>query len=157
MRVERSVLIAAPPQAVYDLTMDPQRLGDWVTIHERLVEAPPGRLEAGAQLVQRLRVAGWPFEVRWTVTVADPLERVAWSGVGPMGTAAGVTYDLEAHGTDTLFRYANEFVLPGGVIGQLAGPAVAVAAGAETERSLSRLKALLEATAASPPPPAHPS
>lgn len=144
MRIERSVPIAAPPQAVYDVAMDPERLGEWVTIHERLVEAPPGRLSEGSRLTQRLRVAGWPFEVRWTVTVAERPARVAWEGVGPMATAAGVSYDLAPEGNGTRFRYANEFDLPGGVLGQLAGPAVAVAAGAETERSLARLKALLE-------------
>jgi uncharacterized protein YndB with AHSA1/START domain len=36
MRVERTTHIAAPPQAVYDIVMDPGRLKDWVTVHHHL-------------------------------------------------------------------------------------------------------------------------
>ena len=43
MRVERTTHIAAPPQAVYDVVMDPQRLEDWVTVHHQLEDAPRRR------------------------------------------------------------------------------------------------------------------
>ena len=47
MKIERSIVIAAPPDAVYDLVMDPSRLGDWVTVHEELLHAPNGVLDKG--------------------------------------------------------------------------------------------------------------
>ena len=41
MKVERTVEVAAPPERLYDVVMDPSRLKDWVTIHDHLVgEAP---------------------------------------------------------------------------------------------------------------------
>jgi uncharacterized protein YndB with AHSA1/START domain len=36
MKVERRTAIAAPAERVYDVVMDPRRLGDWVTIHDHL-------------------------------------------------------------------------------------------------------------------------
>ena len=41
MRVERSIEIDAPPERVYDVVMDPQRLEDWVTIHVGLEVGAP--------------------------------------------------------------------------------------------------------------------
>ena len=40
MKVERDIRIDAPPKRVYDVVMDPQRLEDWVTIHDHLEDAP---------------------------------------------------------------------------------------------------------------------
>ena len=48
VKVERTVEIAAPPEDVYDVVMDPARLEDWVTIHDHLVGNPPSPLEKGS-------------------------------------------------------------------------------------------------------------
>ena len=42
MKVQRDIVIDAPPKRVYDVVMDPRRLEDWVTIHHHLEDAPPG-------------------------------------------------------------------------------------------------------------------
>lgn len=145
MKVERDVHIAAPPEEAYETVMDPSRLGDWVSIHRGFKEDPPDRLERGSKLVQRLKVAGQGFTVRWTVTEADRPDQVTWEGAGPAGTKAKVVYGFGAEDGGTRFSYVNEYELPGGAAGRMAGKAVARAAGREVDRSLGRLKALLEA------------
>ena len=50
MRVERTVHIAAPPEAVYDIVMDPSRLKDWVTVHHQLEGSPKAPLKKGSQV-----------------------------------------------------------------------------------------------------------
>ena len=107
MKVERSIEIAASPEAVYDVVMDPQRLEDWVTVHEELVHAPDRVLEQGDELAQKLKVAGQGFKVSWTVAKAERPRDVEWEGRGPMGTKARVSYDLEASGEGTSFNYVN--------------------------------------------------
>ncbi len=144
MKVERSIEIAATPEEVYRVVMDPGRLGDWVSIHEELQDAPGGELAAGSKLTQCLKVAGQTFTVRWTVAEDDCPNRVVWEGQGPVSTKARVIYDFTKNGRATTFCYLNEYELPGGIAGKLAGRAVAGAAGRETEKSLERLKALLE-------------
>jgi len=144
MKVERSIDMAAAPEVVYEVIMDPRRLQDWVTIHSSLEDAPRGQLERGSRLTQRLELAGRPFTVRWTVVENDPARRVTWEGRGPMRSRAGVTYELEPLGEGTRFAYTNEFSLPGGPLGMVAGPVVRHVTTGELDRSLARLKALVE-------------
>ena len=144
MKVERSIVIAAQPEAVYEVVMDAQRLGDWVTVHEELVEAPEGELCEGDCLVQRLKVAGQGFKVTWDVVKAEPARDVEWAGRGPMGTKARVSYDLEPRDGGTCFNYINEYELPGGPLGKLGAKAFERTAGKEADKTLEKLKGLLE-------------
>jgi uncharacterized protein YndB with AHSA1/START domain len=144
VKIERSIDIAAPPEAVYDVIMDPNCLERWVTIHTALQSAPPDRLEHGSRLTQRLQLAGRGFTVDWTVVENDPARRVTWKGSGPMRSHAGVTYELQPIDGGTRFVYTNEFVLPGGALGRFAGPVVRRVTAGELDRSLARLKALIE-------------
>jgi carbon monoxide dehydrogenase subunit G len=144
VKVERSIEIAASPDAVYDVVMDPSRLGDWVTVHQELVEGKAGELCAGDTLAQKLKVAGQRFKVRWTVVKAERPRDVEWEGRGPMGTKARVSYDLEPRGEGTCFNYTNEYELPGGPLGKLGAKAFERTAGKEADRTLDKLKGLLE-------------
>lgn len=144
MRVERDIEIAAPPEAVYALVMDAGRLEDWVTIHDELIDAPAGPLEKGSKLTQRLKLAGKCFTVRWTVVENERVRRVVWTGRGPMRSKASVRYELSPNGGGTHFSYANDYELPGGPLGRMAAPVIARIAAGELERSLQRLRGLLE-------------
>jgi uncharacterized protein YndB with AHSA1/START domain len=144
--VRKSVMIAAPAERVWELAMDPHRLGDWVTTHDGLEGTPGGPLERGSTFTQRLKLAGVPFSVSWTVTECARPRIARWEGVGPGGSRALVSYELSEEGGGTRFDYANSFELPGGMLGRLAVRALS-AAGSEREarRSLENLKRLLEA------------
>ncbi len=144
MKVERTVDVAAPPERVYDIVMDSSRLADWVTIHDHLVGNPARRLEEGSRLTQCLRLAGRRFKVKWTVVENDPCRRVVWEGRGPVASHARVEYGFEPKGQGTRFTYVNEYDLPGGPLGRIAGRTVARATAKEVDGSLQRLKALVE-------------
>jgi carbon monoxide dehydrogenase subunit G len=144
VRVERTVEIAASPQQVYDVVMDPARLEEWVTIHHHLEDAPNGRLTKGSQLTQHLKLAGTRFKVRWTVVENEPCVRVVWEGRGPVASHARVVYELEKNGHGTTFSYLNEYDLPGGALGRIAERAVSRVTQKELEGSLQRLKSLVE-------------
>ena len=144
MKVERSIEIAASPEAVYEVVMDASRLGDWVTVHDQLVHAPDRVLEEGDELAQKLKVAHTAFKVSWTVAKAHRPRDVEWEGQGPMGTKARVSYDLEPRGDGTCFNYVNEYALPGGALGKLGAKAFQKTATKEADRTLVKLKGLLE-------------
>jgi uncharacterized protein YndB with AHSA1/START domain len=144
-KLQREIDIQAPPEAVYDVVTDPDCLGDWVTIQEELEQAPEGDLEPGSELRQRCKVAGTRFHLSWKVVEADRPKRVVWEGHGPMGSRAKAVYGFSRDGDGgTRFSYLNEFGLPGGPAGRLAGRAVAAASGREADRTLKRLKELVE-------------
>jgi carbon monoxide dehydrogenase subunit G len=144
VKVERTVKIAAPPERVYEVVMDPGRLEDWVTIHHHLEDAPDGRLMKGSKLTQCLKIAGKKFNVRWRVVENDPCIRVVWEGRGPVASHARVVYAFEGNSDGTSFSYLNEYDLPGGALGRIAGRAVSRMTQKELEGSLQRLKRLVE-------------
>lgn len=145
MRVERSARIAAPPKRVYDLVMDPSCLESWVTIHHHLETAPAGPLEQGSKLTQCLKLAGRKFNVHWTVVENDPCRRVVWEGRGPVASHAKVIYEFDsADGGGTDFLYTNEYELPGGPLGRVAGKALSRVTARELDESLARLRRLAE-------------
>jgi len=144
MKVERKTHIAAPPKRVYDIVMNPRRLDDWVSIHDSLEEAPDGQLAKGSKLTQRLRLAGRCFTVRWTVVEDDPCRSVTWEGRGPARSRASVGYEFREEDGGTTFLYANEYHLPGGPLGAMAGGAVRRITGKEIDKTLERLKRLVE-------------
>lgn len=144
--VSAEIEIAAPAGDVYEVMMDPGRLQDWVTIHRELADAPEPPLTEGDSFEQKLALAGKSFKVAWEVTRAEPPTAADWEGRGPAGSKARVAYRLEPAGEGTRVRYENEFDFPAGFLGRAAGRLLVRApAKKEAERSLERLKELLEA------------
>jgi carbon monoxide dehydrogenase subunit G len=146
MRVEREIRIDAAPQRVYDVVMDPSRLEDWVTIHHHLEDAPNGSLKKGSKLTQCLKLAGRKFKVHWTVVENDPCKLVVWEGKGPVGSHARVSYSFgdSSGGNCTDFHYMNEYDLPGGPLGRIAGRGVGRVTQKELDRTLQKLKSITE-------------
>jgi uncharacterized protein YndB with AHSA1/START domain len=143
--VSETIFLAASPQRVWDTVMDPSQLERWVTTHDSVAGAAPGPVGEGDSFTQRLRLAGKSFEVEWKVVEADAPRVARWEGEGPAGSSAWVSYRLEAEDGGTRFDYQNEFALPGGALGKLAGGLLVAAPGRrEATRSLERLRALLE-------------
>ena len=144
MKVERTTKVATPAKRLYDVVMDPNRLEEWVTIHNHLEGSPPSPLEEGSRLTQCLKLAGRKFKVRWRVVENEPCERVVWEGRGPVASRARVEYRFDSNDGGTDFSYANEYDLPGGPVGRFAGRAVSRVTQKELDGSLQRLKQLVE-------------
>lgn len=138
--------IAAPPERVWEIVMDPHRLADWVTIHRRLGDVP-ARLRRGSTFEQTLNLRGAHLHVAWTVVDLEEPRRAVWQGQGPAHSRASIVYELHPHGDDaTRFEYTNEFKPPGGALGAVAGRVlVGGLSQREAQRSLQRLKQLAEA------------
>jgi uncharacterized protein YndB with AHSA1/START domain len=144
--VRAEIQIAAAPQLVFDTIMDPQRLGDWVTIH-RSVKWDRGQpLRAGAEMDQVLVMRGVSFHVHWTLVSVSAPRRAEWQGRGPAMSKALIRYSLSGDDNGpTTFEYVNEFSAPGGRLGAVASRVVVGSASErEAQESLQRLKSLLE-------------
>lgn len=142
--VRSAIEIAAPPERVWEVLMDPRRLADWVTIHRRLDDAP-ARLRRGSTFAQTLSLRGAPLHVEWEVVELDPPRRAVWLGRGPVHSRARIVYGLTPTAEGTRFDYSNEFTTPGGPLAAVAGRVlVGGLSDREATRSLERLKALVE-------------
>ena len=144
--VTASIDIDAPPERVYDAMLDPARLKDWVTIHRRINRADDGAPHEGYEMEQTLCLRGANFKVRWTLTEAEKPDAATWEGRGPAHSYARTSYHLRRRdGGGTRFDYENEFKAPGGMLGAAASRVlVGGVPQREANRSLQRLKALLE-------------
>jgi uncharacterized protein YndB with AHSA1/START domain len=144
--VETAIDIDVPPEKVWEVVMDPDRLADWVTIHRKLHSVSDRPLKEGSTLEQTLCLRGATFKVRWQVAEEDDRRLVRWEGKGPARSRAETEYRLAPDGNGgTRFGYRNEFKAPLGPLGAVASRTlVGGVPERESKRSLQRLKALLE-------------
>ena len=126
--------------------MDPDCLKDWVTIHKWVRDVSASPLREGSTMKQCLHLRGVSFNVNWKLVDVHAPSHAEWEGQGPAHSRARIRYVLRPDGDDaTEFEYVNEFTPPGGRLGSMASRMIVGAASErEAERSLERLKALLE-------------
>ena len=137
--VVTSIQIAAPPEEVWDVIMDATRLGEWVTIHRKLISHSANKME------QVLCIHHVNFHVKWDLAVNDRPHHAEWKGKGPARSKAETEYTLKAVDGGTRFEYRNEFKAPLGPLGAAASRAlVGGVPEREANASLKKLKALLE-------------
>jgi carbon monoxide dehydrogenase subunit G len=138
--VSTSIDIDAPVQEVWEVVMDPHRLGDWVTIHRRLVSSSDDEME------QVLCLRGANFKVKWHLEQRTAPHHAEWHGRGPARSHAETEYNLTENGRGgTRFDYRNEFKAPLGPLGAVASRALVGGLPArEADASLKRLKRLVE-------------
>jgi carbon monoxide dehydrogenase subunit G len=146
MKVVRDITIDAAPEDVWKVLMDPNRLADWVSIHQKLKDHPEGILTEGDHLTQCLRLMHKNFDVKWKVKQADKPRKAVWEGRGPVRSKASVVYELEPNGNGgTRFHYVNEFKSPGGPFGSfIADRAFQGTSEREADKTLDTLKGLFE-------------
>jgi carbon monoxide dehydrogenase subunit G len=143
--VHAEIQIAAPPEKVWEVVLDPQRLGEWVTIHRRVNNADSGPPREGMKMEQTLCLRGATFKVKWELAECQSPRRAVWEGRGPMHSHAHTAYVLEASDGGTRFMYENDFKAPGGPLGAAASRVlVGGLPEREAKASLQKLKALLE-------------
>ncbi|HUB74892.1 MAG TPA: SRPBCC family protein [Solirubrobacteraceae bacterium] len=143
--VTTSIEIAAPPERVWKTVMDPNCLGEWVTIHRKLVHADDGAPRVGYTMDQQIHLRGVSLEVHWTLVDCERERLAVWEGRGPARSRAHTEYLLRAEDGGTRFDYRNEFRAPLGPVGALVSHAlVGGMPEREAKRSLERLRAHLE-------------
>lgn len=143
--VTLSTLLAAPPEAVWKTVMDPDRLGEWVTIHRALRWADKGSPRVGYEMEQQVHLRGVSLDIRWRLVECRPCRLAVWEGRGPARSRAHTEYALRPEGDGTHFDYRNEFRPPLGPVGALASRAlVGGMPEREAQRTIERLRELVE-------------
>jgi len=127
------------------MVMDPNRLGEWVTIHRRLLGCDQGGPREGFKMDQQIHMRGVSLDVHWTLVECRPGKLAVWEGRGPARSRAHSEYALLPAGAGTRFDYRNEFRPPLGPVGAIVSRAlVGGMPEREAKRTLSRLRAHLE-------------
>ena len=140
-----SIDIDAPIQEVWNTIMNPGRMGEWVTIVDRIEHLDPGPIRPGFRMSQTLHLRGMPFRVHWTLEELDAPRYARWEGAGPARAKAVTENRLSERGGRTHFNYRNEFRTPFGPLGAAASRVIVGGIPEkEAKASLRRLRAILE-------------
>lgn len=143
--VTASIEIRAPVERVWKMVMDPSTLGEWVTIHRRLLAADAGPPRVGFEMHQQIHMRGVTLDVHWQLVDCRPCELAVWEGRGPARSRARTEYHLHEQDGGTRFDYRNEFRAPLGPVGAIVSRAlVGGMPEREARRTLACLRALLE-------------
>jgi uncharacterized protein YndB with AHSA1/START domain len=120
-KIHSEIEIDAPPERVWEILSDPERLPQYnATIIE--VREATGRLDQVGTTYQAVaRVYGRRIEGGWEVTDGAPQRRLAVRGSAPGGGAATVIGTLEPTDRGTTRAAVDiEYQLPAGLLGELA-------------------------------------
>jgi len=143
--VTASIQIDASPQEVWEMVMNPASLGEWVTIHRRLLRSDEGPPRVGFTMDQQIHMRGVSLDVHWRLEECRPCELAVWEGRGPARSRAHTSYKLERSDGGTRFDYRNEFRAPLGPVGAIVSRAlVGGMPEREAKRTLQRLRSRLE-------------
>lgn len=143
--VEVELFIDAAPEKVWEVALDPARLGDWVTIHRSLGDHDDPPAFKGFRMEQTMTLRGVPLTVDWELVRCEEPTYAEWAGKGPARSRATTSYRLTPQDGGTLFAYFNEFKTPLGPLGAVAQRAIAGdMPESEAIASLERLRKICE-------------
>ena len=104
IRIDREIVVARPPDAVFDYLADVERFPQWQPAIERAEQLTPGPLAAGTQLRLVVRGPTGPTEVLGEVVTVDRPSLLAVHTLGgPAAVEASCTLTPEGDGTRVAF------------------------------------------------------
>ena len=142
-RIERSILINAPVNEVFDYIADPTNCPTWVPgmVSVRDVAG----IDAGKTFRWTYKMAGISFDGESTILEYVPYE---WIVIGSQrGIVSVWTYDFRAEGDGTRVGAVVEYAIPIPVVGKVIQEVILGKNEHEADLALARLKALMEASA----------
>lgn len=143
-KIERTIEIAAPPEAVFRELTDLHALTRWSTITDSH-EGPEGQLSLGQEFEQSIRVAGVKLPTTWRCVEYDAPRVVAYDATSTGGGRLHMRQEVEPTAAGSRVTLAVDYDLPGGPLGDLADRVFVERRNErEAEHSLQNLKDLLE-------------
>ncbi len=114
-KIEESVIVDAPVDAVFGYASDWRRWSDWFDGLSGVRPTSEMTRGSGARYSYSVRVMGLPAIVE--TEIYDFVEGRGWTGVGTRGLPHRTHWLFEAQGQSTRFTYTLEYRLPVPVLG----------------------------------------
>ncbi len=140
--IQKSVLVLAPIEKVYEYLNDPHKLTEyWPGMIE--VKDIQNLPNGGTSFQYVYKMAGFRFEGKSEDTEIVPLKRMVSVATG--GIEGKVTWELEKAANGTKVVLDNEYKIPLPVIGKVAEAVIFKLNEREVEQILANLKIFMEA------------
>jgi ligand-binding SRPBCC domain-containing protein len=144
-RINRSTVVDCPPDRVFAVLADVDRLTEFSSMTVSIRNGPGRPVQAGDTFEQAVRILGKELESEWTVVEVVPSTLLRFEGTAPAGARATLVERLSPDGGGTRVELDVDYDLPLGILGD-AVDAVYLHRKNEEEAEdiLARLKALCE-------------
>ena len=149
-RLEREIVIAAPPERVFAYLAQPERTPEWSPNVQSVRLTSQGPIGVGSTTESVVKALGTTQRAIGRCTVFDPPRRLVIESQTNLGAKTVNETQLVPDGAGTRLRAKLDYTLPGGALGGgLLGGFLGVdkQIRKDFEQSLARLKAVLEAGA----------
>jgi len=150
-RLEREIVIAAPPERVFAYLAQPERTPEWSPNVLSVRRTNDGPIGVGATTETVVKAIGTTQKALGRCTVFDPPHRVVIESRTNLGATTVNETVLAPDGKGTRLRAKLDYTLPGGAFGGgLLGGFLGIDKQIQKDfvQSLARLKAILETGAA---------
>ncbi|MEJ7633511.1 SRPBCC family protein [Aeromicrobium sp.] len=139
--IEKSATFPVSAEKLWAVTGDPNRFGDWLSMHQKWKGDVPAEIKQGDTIVEVVSVMGMPNTITWTVEEYSPGESVTLAGTGMAGVKIAMTAAVTDHGDSSTLDLKTSF--EGQMLVGAIGAAVEKAGLADLETSLATLAELL--------------
>jgi carbon monoxide dehydrogenase subunit G len=147
--IRRQISISCPPDKVFDVLADVERLAEFSHMTVRISNGPGRMLAVGDHFNQVVKVLHVELDTEWEVTEFVAGETIRVEGRSTANGSATVTQHVAAEGDGSLVTFEIEYDPPLGILGDIADKAVFEKRHEhDAEQILVGLKTLCEGVAA---------
>ena len=141
----RSSVIHCPPQRVYDVLAEVERLPQFSEMTVDVRNGPGRPVQVGDRFEQVVKVLGTELETEWEVVELTPPSLLRFEGTAPGGAHATLVERLTPEGSGTRVEIEVDYDLPLGLLGKAVDSMYLHGKNEEqAEEILAKLKALCE-------------
>ena len=139
--INEQVEVAASPETVWAKLTDYSIFGEWMVPHVEFPNGAPATLEAGVTYDEKMKLMGFPADIKWTIKDVEEGKSFSLDGKGPMGVNMTELFIVEASGEGSILRIESE--VKGGAVQMMAGKVTKATQEALVE-SLAKFAALVK-------------
>jgi len=149
--VRHSILIDAPPEQVWAIGRDPERMPEWNTTVVSVKDADVPLDTPGARFTVVSKIAGRPLDITWQIEEVETPRFFVATATTPLGGSARQRVDYEPEESGTRVTIDMEYEIAAGILGQVLSKAFAERAiERDVHHSAENLKAVVEHASTTP-------
>ena len=145
MEVQRSTTINVPPEKVWTLLSDPEKILQWYLPLQRFEYTSDLRRAVGAPFQFEEKFAGRAFTLDCSITEWDEPKRFSFEMIsGPMMRSYQETWTVEPTASGSRFTFAERAEFANPILNRVFDPLIGRMSGATINKMLAKLKTLAE-------------
>ena len=143
MKVQRSIVIAAPPEKIWPFLIEPEKIVKWFNLLQKFEYTGDKRGGVGTTFYYEEKSGGQLMKLNYVVTEWVENEKFVFKMTsGTSVKSYEQRWTLEPTPSGSTFTFMEEVELPFGIIGKLIGAVIRRSSEAHVKQMLTALKSL---------------